>query len=191
MVFKLKSETFGSKSFSTIVKKVTNFSTKTTFQLLMQTTPHAPANLENRSLFDHGALSQQTLYQTDELSSVRAMLKHQLTNRYRYRTHISLSRNPALAFLFALQFVKFVGKMQLILNFYINVVIVCICLLYFSIFTLFSSLPYISLCWVNYINQMKVLSLLLGFTTLLNMLGHQHCFRHKSVNRPTNFAQRL
>ena len=38
-----------------------NFSTKTTSQPLMQNSPHAPANLQNRYLFDHGPLSLQTL----------------------------------------------------------------------------------------------------------------------------------
>ena len=53
---------------------------KTTSQPFMQRTPHAPTKLQNRYFFDHGPLSYQTLYQTDELSYVRATLKHQLTN---------------------------------------------------------------------------------------------------------------
>ena len=59
-------------------------STKTTSHPLMQRTPH---DLRSRSckLAD--------TYRADELSYVRAPLKHQLTNRYRYRTDISRSRN--------------------------------------------------------------------------------------------------
>ena len=77
-------------------KRITNFSTKTTLQPLTQNSQQAPANLQNRYLFDHGPLKLADTYQTDELSYVRATLKHQLTNRYRYRTDISRSRNRAL-----------------------------------------------------------------------------------------------
>ena len=70
-------------------------STKTS-QPLMHRTPHTPAKLLNRYLFDHDPLGQQTLYRTDELSYVRATLKQQLTNRYRYGTDISHSRNREL-----------------------------------------------------------------------------------------------
>ena len=59
-------------------KRITNFSTKTASHLLMQSTPHAPAKLQNRYLFGHRI---DITYRTDELSYVRAMLKHQLNNR--------------------------------------------------------------------------------------------------------------
>ena len=76
-------------------KRITNVSTKTTSQPLMQSIPHAPANLQNRYLFDHGPLSYQTLYRTDVLSCVRATVKHLVTNQYRYRTDVSRYRNRA------------------------------------------------------------------------------------------------
>ena len=60
-------------------KRITNFSTKTTWQPLTQNTAHAPAKLQDTYPFDHGPLSYQILYQTDEL-------KHQLTNQYHYRS---------------------------------------------------------------------------------------------------------
>ena len=42
-------------------KRIKNLSTKTTSYPLMQSTPYAPAKLQNRYLFDHGPLSKQTL----------------------------------------------------------------------------------------------------------------------------------
>ena len=42
-------------------KRITNFSTKTTSQPLIENSPHSPANLQNRYLFDHGPLSYQKL----------------------------------------------------------------------------------------------------------------------------------
>ena len=38
-------------------KRITNFSMKTTLQPLIQNSPHSPANLQNRYLFDHAPLS--------------------------------------------------------------------------------------------------------------------------------------
>ena len=55
----------------------------TTSQPLIQNSLHAPANLENRYLFDHDPLKLSDTYRTDELSYVRATLKQQLTTRYR------------------------------------------------------------------------------------------------------------
>ena len=60
-------------------KRITNLSTKTTSQQLIQNSPHAPANLQNRYLFDHGPFELADTYRTDELSYVRATLKQQLT----------------------------------------------------------------------------------------------------------------
>ena len=76
-------------------KRITNFSTKTASQPLIQNSPHAPANLQNRSLFNHGPLKLAHTYRMDELSYVRATLKQQLTDRYHCRTDISRSRNRA------------------------------------------------------------------------------------------------
>ena len=76
-------------------KRITNFSTKTTPQPLIQNSSHAPANLQNRYLFDHGPLKLADTYRRDELSYVRATLKQQITDRYRCRTDTSRSRNRA------------------------------------------------------------------------------------------------
>ena len=62
-------------------KRITNFSQKTT-QPLIQNSSHAPANLQNRYLFDHDPLKLADTYRTDELSYVLATLKQQLTDRY-------------------------------------------------------------------------------------------------------------
>ena len=77
-------------------KRITNFSTKTTSQPLMQSSPHAPAKLQNRLSLWSRSSKLANIYRTDEVSYVRATLKHQLTTRYRCRTDISCSRNRAL-----------------------------------------------------------------------------------------------
>ena len=83
-------------------QRIAHFSTITTWQPLTQNSQQAPANLQNRYLFEKPGISQQTLYRTDELSYVRATLKHQLTDRYRYRIDFSRSRNRELKLYIAL-----------------------------------------------------------------------------------------
>ena len=70
-------------------KRITNFSTKTTSQLLMQNSAHAPTNLQNRSLRSRSS----KLADTYRMDIVRASLKQQLTDRNRYGADISRPRN--------------------------------------------------------------------------------------------------